>query len=164
MKVLPDTMILSPLFCYSRKRLFEEICEQASTELKVEPQILIDALNTRETEGSTVFFTGIAIPHALIKKIGKSKGILSILDKPIPFNSIDSDPQYIDIAYTLFVSPEEDYEEIERLLRDVTATLANQDLLNSLRLSRNEPTKIHLIIEKIDQLLDENRKSSTQNT
>lgn len=164
MRVLPETLILSPLFCYSRKRLFEEISEQASSTLKVEPQILIDALNDRETEGSTVFFPGIAVPHAVIRKITQSRAVLSILDKPILFNSIDADAQFIDIAFTLFVAPSEDYEAVERLLLDVTATLANQDLLNSLRLCRNEPNKIRLIIDKIDQLLDENRKNSGQNT
>ena len=162
MKVLPDTLVLSPLFCYSRKRLFEEISEQASSTLRVDPQILIDALNKREEDGSTVFFSGVAMPHAVIKKISKSQAVLSILDKPIPFNSIDSDSQYIDIAFSLFVAADERFEDIERLLLDVTATLSNQDLLNSLRLCRNEPKKIRLIIEKIDQLLYDNRKNTNQ--
>ena len=159
MKVLPYTLILSPLFCYSRKRLFEEIAECASAELGVDPQLQIDELNYRETEGSTVFFQGVALPHAVMKKIPYSLAVLSILDKPVTFNSIDSDPQFIDIAFTLFVSVKDEYNKVEKLLLDVTDILSNQDLLNSLRLCRNENAKLKLILEKIDLLLVESNKA-----
>ncbi|MBO6258300.1 MAG: PTS sugar transporter subunit IIA [Succinivibrio sp.] len=155
MKILPQTVILSPLFCYSRKRLFEEIAECASNRINLEAQKIISLLNDREKAGSTVFAKGIAIPHAVVENIPKTISVLSILDKPIAFNSIDADPQYVDIAWTVFISSKEQYDDMENLLTIMTNELSNQDLLNSLRLSRNENTKIQLIIEKLDLLIQQ---------
>ena len=159
MKILPQTVILSPLFCYSRKRLFEEIAECASVKLNLEPKKIISLLNEREKSGSTVFSQGIAIPHAVIEDIPETLSVLSILDKPIAFNSIDADPQYIDIAWTVFISSKEQYDDMENLLTIMTNELSNQDLLNSLRLARNENTKIQLIIEKLDLLIQQRKNT-----
>lgn len=159
MKILPQTVILSPLFCYSRKRLFEEIAECASILINLEPNKIISLLNERETAGSTVFSQGIAIPHAVIEDIPQTVSVLSILDKPIAFNSIDADPQYVDIAWTVFISSKETYDDIENLLTIMTNELSNQDLLNSLRLARNETPKVQLIIEKLDLLIQQRKNS-----
>lgn len=153
--VLPKTLILSPLFCYSKKRLFEEISENAAVMLKTSPEILKKGLNTREQYGTTVFFNGIALPHAVIPNIAQTLAVISILDTPVLFNSIDSDPLPVDIAYTLFISPDEDYEQIAKLLRNISDVLSNQDLLNSLRLARNERGKINSILKHVDALLEQ---------
>ncbi|HAH71157.1 MAG TPA: hypothetical protein DCL74_05475 [Succinivibrionaceae bacterium] len=152
-KLLPNTLILSTLFCYSKKRLFEEISENAATLLKTDPAKLIKALILREQYGTTVFFNGIAIPHAVIPDIDNTLAVLSILDAPVQFNSIDADPQSIDIAYTLFISPNDDYLYVEKLLQNLTDTFSNQDLLNSLRLARNEKSKITVLLKQIDAAL-----------
>ena len=67
MIVLPKTQILSPLFCFSKKRLFEEIAECAAFITKKTSKEIIVALNEREKLGTTVFFQGVAIPHAVIQ-------------------------------------------------------------------------------------------------
>ncbi len=157
--MLPETLILSSLFCYSKKRLFEEIAENASVILHVAPDLIIKELNTREQYGATVFFNGIAIPHAMIPGISKTLAVLSILDSPVPFNSIDSDPLYVDIAYTLFISPDDKYEEITKLLKQLTEVFSNQDLLNSLRLARNERNKISTLLKQIDASLEAKKSS-----
>ena len=155
MLILPQTLILSPLFCFSKKRLFEEIADYASCELKVSPKYLIEELNSREKMGTTVFFKGIALPLTIINVINYSYGVLSILDKPITFNSIDADEQLVDLAYTLFVSPQENYQHIEVLLQQLSHILANNDLLNALRLCRGEKSKISDILNKIDLTLNQ---------
>lgn len=157
--MLPETLILSSLFCYSKKRLFEEIAENASVILHVTPDLIIKELNKREQYGATVFFNGIAIPHAMIPGINKTLAVLSILDSPVSFNSIDSDPLYVDIAYTLFISPDDKYEEITKLLKQLTEVFSNQDLLNSLRLARNERNKISTLLKQIDASLEAKKSS-----
>ncbi len=156
--MLPETLILSSLFCYSKKRLFEEIAENVAVILHVAPDLIIKGLNTREQYGATVFFNGIALPHAMIPGINKTLAVLSILDSPVPFNSIDSDPLYVDIAYTLFISPDDKYEEITKLLKQLTEVFSNQDLLNSLRLARNERNKISTLLKQIDASLEAKTK------
>ena len=115
MIVLPKTQILSPLFCFSKKRLFEEIAECAAFITKKTSKEIIFALNEREKLGTTVFFQGVAIPHAVIQSSTPTFAILSILDKPITFNSIDADEQLVDIAFSLFISPKDDVEKVESL-------------------------------------------------
>ncbi|MBQ9275145.1 MAG: PTS sugar transporter subunit IIA [Succinivibrio sp.] len=161
MAALPQTLILSPLFCFSKKRLFEEVAQCASTTLKTPVKVLIDSLNRRESQGSTVFFEGAALPHALIEHAPQGLGVLSILDQSITFNSIDSDEVRIDIAYTLFIAAHEDYDQVQDSLRRITAVLSNQDLLNSLRLARNERTKIAKILGEVEALLAENQDLSS---
>jgi mannitol/fructose-specific phosphotransferase system IIA component (Ntr-type) len=153
-KILSDSLVLSPLFCFSRKRLFEEVADCASAVLKTDSGTLIRALNDREEYGTTAFYSGIALPHAAVAGNDRTLGILSILDAPVAFSSIDADPQSIDIAYTLFVGEDEDCDSISQLLQNMTDVFSNQDLLNSLRLARNEDWKIRKLLEQADAMLD----------
>lgn len=157
MLVLPDTHILSPLFCFSKKRLFEEIADCAGYILKKDPKDVIIALNEREKLGTTVFYPGVAIPHAVIDSQSDTFAILSILNKPITFNSVDADEQLVDIALSLFISPKDDLDNIEHLLKSLTIVLSNNDLLNSLRLAKNENKKLETIINQIDELIENKR-------
>ena len=131
MIVLPEVQILSPLFCFSKKRLFEEIAKYSSYILEKDPKDIIRALNEREQLGTTVFFDGIAMPHAVIDSKVPTFSILSILDKPITFNSIDADEQLIDIAFSIFINKKDDIQKVESLLKNLTIVLSNVDLLNS---------------------------------
>ena len=115
MIVLPEVQILSPLFCFSKKRLFEEIAKYSSYILEKDPKDIIRALNEREQLGTTVFFDGIAMPHAVIDSKVPTFSILSILDKPITFNSIDADEQLIDIAFSIFINKKDDIQKVESL-------------------------------------------------
>lgn len=153
--MLPETQILSPLFCFSKKRLFEEIARCAAFIMKKSQKDIITLLNQRENLGTTVFYQGVAIPHAVIDSDTPTFAILSILDKPITFNSIDADEQLVDIALSLFISPKEDREGVETLLRNLTIVLSNTDLLNSLRLAKNEQHKLEIILNQIDVLLEQ---------
>lgn len=153
-QVIPKLLILSPLFCFSKKRLFEEVGDCAGYVLHKSSYEIVSALNARETYGTTVFYPGIAIPHAVIDSDHETFAILAILDKPITFNSIDADEQLIDIALCLFISNKDDKEKVESLLKNLTIVLSNNDLLNALRLSRNETSKIETILNQIDFMLD----------
>ncbi|MGN0903181.1 MAG: PTS sugar transporter subunit IIA [Succinivibrio sp.] len=156
MIVLPETQILSPLFCFSKKRLFEEIAQCAGYLLNTPQNLIIEKLNERECLGTTVFYPGIAIPHAVVKgnRNTETFGVLCILDKPISYNSIDADEQLIDIAYSVFISPDEDLEKMEDLLKKITQIMSNNDLLNAMRLSKNEKAKVMTILHQIDGMLD----------
>lgn len=154
MIILPDTKILSPLFCYSKKSLFEEIADCAAFIAEKRAVDIIRSLNKREEWGTTVFFQGVAIPHAVIDGIEENFAVLSILDKPVPFNSVDADEQLVDISYTLFISDKSDYDTTEGLLKDLTTILSDNDLLNALRMAKNEKHKLEVILGQIDLMLD----------
>ena len=92
--------------------------------------------------------------NAVIQSSTPTFAVLSILDKPITFNSIDADEQLVDIAFSLFISPKDDVEKVESLLKSLTIVLSNVYLLNALRLSKNEKHKVETILNQIDLLLD----------
>ena len=150
--VLPPTLILAPLSCFSKKRLFEEIAECASAILDISTQEIIDALNQREMAGSTYIANGVAIPHALIRG-QKSCAILSLLNEPITFNSIDSDKVIVDIAYSFYFSKNSDLEKNEEMLNHLSQILCDSEFITSLRLSHHDDTKIARILGKADELL-----------
>lgn len=154
MIILPETKILAPLFCFSKKRLFEEIAQCAASIIDTDSDDIVEALNKRETLGSTVFYPGISIPHTVFEGKTPSFAILCILNKPITFNSIDADEQLIDIAFSMFFNKKDNVEKSEALLQNITKVLSNNDLLNSLRLAKNEIKKIEIILNQIDILLD----------
>ncbi len=150
---LPETFILSPLVCFSKKRLFEEVASCASQLLKYSESDIIRALNEREKLGSTIFAAGIAAPHAALPGIDHTTAILAILDHPVPFNTIDSDPQQIDIALCFFLATKEDHGVLEQRLGKLTEILSSSELVNSLRRSCHDGSKLMLILQKVDKLL-----------
>ena len=48
----------------------------------------------------------------------------------------------------------DDVEKVESLLKSLTIVLSNVDLLNAMRLSKNEKHKVETILNQIDLLLD----------
>ena len=76
-KILPNTYILSPLICFSRKRLFEEMSDLAAAITGVEAHVLLTALNEREAMGSTACAKGICIPHGVIPELKQSVAVLA---------------------------------------------------------------------------------------
>lgn len=150
--VLPPTLILAPLICFSKKRLFEELAECASSILEVSTQQVIDALNLRESAGSTCIGKGVAIPHALVKS-SRSCAVLALLNQSVTFNSIDSDPEEVDIAFSFYFSRSRKSEKDEAMLSHLSELLAEPELVNSLRLSHHDVGKIAAILNKTDQRL-----------
>ena len=54
----------------------------------------------------------------------------------------------------MFFNKKDNVEKSETLLQNITKVLSNNDLLNSLRLAKNEIKKIEIILNQIDILLD----------
>lgn len=59
----------SRVHCQSKKRALEIISELAAKQLSLPPQVVFEAILTREKMGSTGIGNGIAIPMANWKKI-----------------------------------------------------------------------------------------------
>lgn len=151
--ILPPTIILAPLVCYSKKRLFEELGEGAGAVLERSTYDIIHALNIREWAGSTVVADGVAIPHAKVAGKLPALSILCLMDKKIPFNTIDSDPLDVDIAFSFYFSPEANIEDLQLMLAHLAEIFDSSDLRASLRRSHHDESKVLQILHKIDHLL-----------
>lgn len=60
----------SRVHCQSKKRALEIISELAAKQLSLPPQVVFEAILTREKMGSTGIGNGIAIPHVGISYPG----------------------------------------------------------------------------------------------
>ncbi len=152
-KILPTTYILSPLTCFSKKRMFEEICAVAAEVSGLEKEDLLLALNRREASGSTVCSKGVGLPHAMIHGLEKSIAVMCILQDEVTYNNVDTDYHGVDMAMAFFISPEEKYEDVEQMLRLVSSNLHNTELANSFRRIRQDNNKILMLLQKLDALM-----------
>ncbi len=151
--ILPPTIILAPLVCFSKKRLFEELSEGAAAVLERSPHEIIRALYAREMAGSTVIAEGTAIPHAMVEGRLPALSIFCLMDKKIPFHTIDSDPLEVDIAFSFYFSPDANIEELQLMLAHLAEIFDSRDLRASLRRSHHDESKILQLLHKIDHLL-----------
>ncbi len=126
----------------SKKRLFQEIGEIASSVVSLNPQTIVDALLERESLGPTGVGHGVALPHAHLSGLDVVKGVFVLLEKPIEFGSVDRQP--VDLAFALF-APEEAGVEHLKALALVSRTLKESTICAKLR-ANPDPVKLYAIL------------------
>ena len=160
---LPETIILSPLNCFSKKRLFEEIAQCASSLLGsregnkiVNPQhTILRALQQREMMGSTVVCDRFAIPHCAPPGNSHTLAVLALLAQPIAYNTVDTEYQLIDMVYSFFFSVGDEAEQGERMLELLSEIMAGTSVRGALHLVRHDHAKLVLNLRRIDAMLHE---------
>ncbi len=76
--VLNQECTRSQVHCQSKKRALEIISELAAKQLSLPPQVVFEAILTREKMGSTGIGNGIAIPHGKLEEDTlRAVGVLS---------------------------------------------------------------------------------------
>ena len=93
-----------------------------------------DALNDRESLGSTGLGNGIAVPHG---KFASLKGVLAVfmkLETPVDFESVDDQP--VDIVMMLLAPMGAGADHLKALAR-IARLLRDQDVAKKLRASRD---------------------------
>ncbi len=74
----------SRVHCQSKKRALEIISELAAKQLSLPPQVVFEAILTREKMGSTGIGNGIAIPHGKLEEDTlRAVGVFVQLETPI---------------------------------------------------------------------------------
>ena len=84
----------------SKKRLFQELGELASSAYGLNAATAIDGLQERESLGPTGVGHGIALPHARLEDLSKIIGVFIRLEKPLDYDSVDRQP--VDLVFGLF--------------------------------------------------------------
>ncbi|GAA6191335.1 PTS lactose transporter subunit IIC [Phaeobacter gallaeciensis] len=128
----------------SKKRLFQEIGELASSALGMNAQATVEALMERESLGPTGVGNGVALPHARMPGLEQVSAVFVMLEKPIDFGSVDRQP--IDIAFALF-APEEAGVEHLKALALVSRTLRVPAVCAKLRANLNPGTLYAILTE-----------------
>lgn len=160
-KILPNTYILSPLTCFSKKRLFEEICSVAAAVTLLPRSELLRAINQREAMGATICAKGIGMPHAVIPGLEQSLAILTVSQAEVPYNAVESDYAGVDMALAFFLSPSESYEQCEQMLRLTSKELSDNEMANSFRRVWQDKNKLMMLLLKLDNILYRQIRQST---
>ena len=126
----------------SKKRLFQEIAEQARTVYGVDAAQTLDALQERETLGPTGVGHGVALPHARLHGLDGVAGIFVKLDKPLDFDAVDRQP--VDLVFALFAPKDSGVDHLKALAL-VSRTLRDTDLRAKLR-ANSDPAALHAIL------------------
>ena len=126
----------------SKKRLFQEIAEQARSIYGVDAAQTLDALQERETLGPTGVGHGVALPHARLHGLDGVAGIFVKLDKPLDFDAVDRQP--VDLVFALFAPKDSGVDHLKALAL-VSRTLRDTDLRAKLR-ANSDPAALHAIL------------------
>jgi nitrogen PTS system EIIA component len=119
--VLSPTNIIIDLRASDKTRLLRHLSTQAASELGLDPDEVSNLIAKREELGSTGVGNGVALPHARVRGLKASFGLLARLREGIDFAAIDDRP--VDIVFLLLLPETADLQLntlacIARAMRD----------------------------------------------
>ncbi|WP_342259197.1 fructose-specific PTS transporter subunit EIIC [Spiroplasma endosymbiont of Dioctria linearis] len=138
----------------TQKEVFEFISAKAF-ELGIvsNQEALITGFKNRETEGTTGFEDGFAIPHARIKEINKSACIFIKLKKEIEWDSLDGKP--IKYIFALIVLENENDEYLS-ILSEFSTKLLNEEFKLGIKNSKSKTDILDTFELKSQKVKNEN--------
>jgi nitrogen PTS system EIIA component len=120
--VIGPNCVMTDLRVSDKRQLLQELARRSAATLSLDQRIILDALQARETLGSTGFGKGFALPHARLDKLSEPFALFVRLARPIDFASVDERP--VDLVILLLTSIDtDDYHlatlaSLSRPLRD----------------------------------------------
>lgn len=121
-KILSKDSVLSPVLCFSKKRLLEIIAKKAAILTGVDECVLLKELNLREKMGSTFVGNGFALPHTIIPKDYPETAVFVILNHSVHYSHFDN--SYADCFLALFLH-EQTVQENEEQIQCICSTLSD---------------------------------------
>lgn len=126
----------------SKKRLFQELGEIAAQAYGMQPALVVDGLQERESLGPTGVGHGIALPHARLEDLTRIAGIFIRLERPLDYDSVDRQP--VDLVFGLLAPKDSGVDHLKALAL-VSRTMRDQGVLAKLR-ANTDTAKLHAIL------------------
>ena len=126
----------------SKKRLFLDLGNIASSAFGIDQDDAIDALLERESLGPTGVGKGVALPHARLEGLDRVAGAFLRLEKPLDFESVDRQP--VDLVFALFAPKNAGVEHLKALAL-VSRTMRDPAICTKLR-ANTDPATLHAIL------------------
>ena len=126
----------------SKKRLFLDLGDIASSSIGLNSDESVDALLERENLGPTGVGNGVALPHARMSGLDKVVGAFLRLEKPLDFDSADRQP--VDLVFALFAPKNAGVEHLKALAL-VSRTMRDTAICAKLR-ANSDPATLHAIL------------------
>jgi PTS system nitrogen regulatory IIA component len=132
----------------SKKRLLQEISEQAASVYGLDASEVVAALTEREKLGSTGVGRGVAIPHARFDGLDRVYGFFTRLEKPVDFDSMDRQP--VDLIFTILAPQKEGAEHLKALAL-VSRTLRSENTCSKLR-ANDDAAALYALLTQVDNI------------
>ena len=126
----------------SKKRLFQEIAEQARAIYGVDATHTLDALQERESLGPTGVGHGVALPHARLHGLDRVVGLFLRLEKPLDFDAVDRLP--VDLVFALLAPKSAGVDHLKALAL-VSRRMRAPELRERLR-ANSDPIALHALL------------------
>jgi PTS system nitrogen regulatory IIA component len=107
----PDQVIVG-LRAADKAQLLQELARRAGAALSQDARIILEALQARESLGSTGLGKGFALPHARLDTLTRPFALFARLTRPIDFASVDERP--VDLVI-LLLTPSNDNHHLATL-------------------------------------------------
>lgn len=131
----------------NKQEILEEIVRKMAKPLKLDEaktKVIIEALLTRESYGSTGIGRGVAIPHAKIEDFNGIAVALGICEKGTDFDAIDGAP--VDLLFVVISNPLKT-DEYLNLLKKLAQLIHTPNFCSFLRQAKTIEDKRNTIIE-----------------
>lgn len=140
--ILPEESVLFCTDIKSKHDVLEQLANQVSKRTGHTTEEIFEALNDRESLGSTGLGNGIAVPHG---KFAGLKGVIAVFMKlsvPVDFDSVDDQP--VDLVMMLLAPLGAGADHLKALAR-VARVLRTDSVAESLR-HANDPSRLYAIL------------------
>lgn len=117
----------------SKPQLIAELARRAAVAIGLPQKQISDALEARESLGSTGVGSGIAIPHTQIAGLDRFYGLFVRLDRPLDYDAIDGRP--IDLVFLLLI-PQNTKEHLHALAA-ISRRLRDPKIASNLRMAKS---------------------------
>jgi len=137
--ILPEESVLFCTDIKTKRDVLERLSTEASTRSGHPAGEIFEALNDRESLGSTGLGNGIAVPHG---KFPGLKGVIAVFIKlsvPVDFDSVDDEP--VDLVMMLLAPVGAGADHLKALAR-VARVLRTDSVAESLRRA-NDPKRLY---------------------
>ena len=129
----------------SKKRLLQDISEQAASLYGLDAGTVFSALIEREKLGSTGVGRGVAIPHARFEELDRVYGFFTRIEAPVDFESMDRQP--VDLVFTI-LAPQREGADHLKALAVVSRTLRSENNCTNLRANSDEKALFALLTQE----------------
>jgi len=119
----------------SKKRVLERAAQLLSDGDSELSESIFERLLERERLGSTGLAGGVALPHARMPGVTRTRGAFIRLAEPVDFDSLDDKP--VDLVFALLV-PEQATDEHLQLLAQLAGLFNDADMCARLRQASRE--------------------------
>ena len=142
--ILQPTAVRSVTSISSKKRLFQELAELASSSCSISQSDVFEALQERESLGPTGVGQGVALPHARLDDLDKVVAVFLRLDKAVDFDSADRQP--VDLFFCLLAPTNAGVEHLKALAL-VSRTMRASQVCSKLRANDDASTLFTILTD-----------------